>query len=82
METALVLIVELLEDPDTKPTDIIRIFDKLAKYGLGEKHERVVLTTKLLNELADVVIRFVPSEADREQIKQAWLDILADHIGA
>ncbi len=37
LETARARIAELLEDPDTKPSDIISIFDKLAKYGVGER---------------------------------------------
>jgi len=31
--------------------------------------------------LADVVMRFVPAKTDRKQIEEAWLDILAEHIG-
>ena len=82
LETARARIAELLEDPDTKPSDIIAIFDKLAKYSMREKQDVVVMTPKLLNELADVVMRFVPAQTDRKQIEEGWLDILADHIGS
>ena len=82
LETARARVAELLEDPDTKPSDIIAIFDRLAKYSMREKREVVVMTPAVMNELGAVVARFVTDEADRDQIKQEWLDILADHIGS
>lgn len=59
LETARARIAELLEDPETKPSDIIAIFDKLAKYSLGEKRDVVVMTPTVMNELGAVVARFV-----------------------
>ena len=65
-----------------RDSDVVAIFDKLAKYSLRERREVVVMTPKVMNELGAVVARFVTDEADRDQIKQEWLDILADYIGS
>ena len=81
LETARARVAELLEDPDTKPSDIIAIFDRLAKYSMREKREVVVMTPKVMNELGAVVARFVTDKATQDQIKDEWIGVLRRHIG-
>ena len=80
LETAHLRIVELLDDPHTKPSDIISIFDKLAKYALGGGREAVEMTPEIMNELGAVVARLVTAEADRRVIKDEWTRVLRRHL--
>ena len=80
LEERLHVAEEIADDPDGRPADRIRALEFFAKYGLGGRDDHLVLDAALLNLLANVVIRFVPDQADREQIRTEWLDILADHI--
>ena len=81
LEERLHIAEEIADDPDGRPADRIRALEFFAKYGLGGRDDHLVLDADLLNRLVAVVIRFVPAQADREQIKEEWLDIIADHIG-
>ena len=81
LETARARIAELLADPDTKPSDIISIFDKLAKYSLREKREVVVMTPTVMNELGAVVACFVTDKAAQDQIRDEWIGVLRKHLG-
>ena len=80
LETARARIAELLEDPDTKPSDIISIFDKLAKYSMREKEDVVVMTPTVMKELATAVKRFVTDKAAQDQIKDEWIEVLRRHL--
>ncbi len=81
LETARTRIAELLEDPDTRASDVISIFDKLAKYSMREKEDVVVMTPTVMNELGAVVARFVTDKAAQEEIKDEWIGVLRRHIG-
>ncbi len=81
LETARARIAELLDDPDTKPSDVISIFDKLAKYSMREMEDVVVMTPTVMRELAAVVKRFVTVKAAQEEIKDEWIGVLRRHLG-
>ena len=80
LETARLRIVEILADADADPKDLIAIFDKLAKYSVGEKREGVVVDAELLNELFEPVQRLVSSESDLLAVREEWLDVLGQRL--
>ena len=82
LETARQRISVILDDPDADPKDIISIFDKLAKYSVGEKRDGVVVDPELLNEFFAVVGRFISDEKALETIRTEWLDVLASKLRA
>ena len=82
LETARQRISVILDDPDADPKDIISIFDKLAKYSIGEKRDGVVVDPELLNEFFAVVGRFISDEKALETIRTEWLDVLASKLRA
>lgn len=62
--------------------DIVAIFDKLAKYSIGERKEIVAVDTELMNELGAVVGRHVEDDDALESIREEWLAILASRLGS
>ena len=80
LETARLRIVEILADADADPKDLIAIFDKLAKYSVGEKREGVVVDAELLNDLFEPVQRLVSSESDLLAVREEWLDVLGHRL--
>lgn len=82
LETARQRISVILDDPDADPKDIISIFDKLAKYSVGEKRDGVVVDPELLNEFFAVVGRFISDEKALETIRTEWLDVLGNKLRA
>ena len=82
LETARQRISVILDDPDADPKDIISIFDKLAKYSVGEKRDGVVVDPELLNEFFAVVGRFISDEKALETIRTEWLDVLGSKLRA
>jgi hypothetical protein len=62
--------------------DIIAIFDKIAKYAIGERKESVSVDTDFMNELGAVVGHYVHDDATLEAIREEWLAILADRLGS
>ena len=62
--------------------DIVAIFDKLAKYSIGERKEIVAVDTELMNELGAVVGRHVEDDQALESIREEWLAILASRLGS
>ena len=82
LETARQRISVILDDPDAHPNYIISIFDKLAKYSIGEKRAGVVVDPELLNEFFAVVGRFISDEKALETIRTEWLDVLASKLRA
>ena len=75
-------VIEILQNKDAEPRDIIAIFDKLAKYSIGEKRDAVLVDVDLLNEFFNVVQRFVSTDEDLKEIREAWLAILAKRLRA
>ena len=62
---------------------VVGIFDKLAKYGVGEKRVgAVTVDAELLNEFFIVIGLHLQDEVALADIREKWLDILADRIGA
>ena len=82
LETARQRIVEILADADADPKDLIAIFDKLAKYSVGEKRDGVVVDHELLNELFEPVQRCVQDSSELMGIREHWLDVLGQRLRA
>lgn len=82
LETARQRIVEILADADADPKDLIAIFDKLAKYSVGEKRDGVVVDAELLNELFAPVQRCVQDSSELLGIREQWLDALGQRLRA
>jgi len=82
LEVARQRIVGILADADADPKDLIAIFDKLAKYSVGEKREGVVVDAELLNELFEPVERCVQDSGDLMVIREQWLDVLGQRLRA
>jgi len=82
LETARQRLVEILADDDADPKDLIAIFDKLAKYSVGEKREGVVVDHELLNELFEPVQRCVQDSGELAGIREQWLDALGQRLRA
>jgi len=82
LELARLRVVEILADTDAENRDIIAIFDKLAKYSIGEKRDAVLVDVELLNEFFNVVQRFVSTDEELKEIREAWLEILAKRLRA
>ena len=80
LETARVRIVAILADDDADPKDIIAIFDKLAKYSVGEKRDGVTVDHELLNELFEPVQRCVRDSSELAGIRERWLDVLGQRL--
>ena len=72
----------ILADADADTKDLIAIFDKLAKYSVGEKREGVVVDAELLNELFEPVERCVQDSGDLMGIREQWLDVLGQRLRA
>ena len=80
LEVARLRIVGILADADADPKDLIAIFDKLAKYSVGEKREGVVVDHDLLNDLFEPVQRYVRDSAQLSEIRERWLDALGQRL--
>jgi len=80
LETARQRLVEILADDDADPKDLIAIFDKLAKYSVGEKREGVTVDHELLNELFEPVQRCVRDAVQLSEIRERWLDALGQRL--
>jgi hypothetical protein len=80
LETARLRIVAILADTTADPKDIINIFDKLAKYSVGEKREGVVVDHELLNDLFEPVQRCVRDSSELAGIRERWLDVLGQRL--
>jgi hypothetical protein len=77
LETARARILEILADDEAETTDLISIFDKLARYSIGEKRDGVVVDSELLNDFFDVVERYIVDEDALKVIRDEWLSLLA-----
>ena len=80
LETARRRIVGILADDDADPKDLIAIFDKLAKYSVGEKRDGVTVDHELLNELFEPVQRCVRDSSELMGIREQWLDALGRRL--
>ena len=80
LETARCRLVEILADTDADPKDLIAIFDKLAKYSVGEKRDGVVVDAELLNELFEPVQRLTSDEGELRGVREQWLDVLGHRL--
>lgn len=67
-------------DNSERDSDRLGALTFLARFGLGDKSEGVVVTTALMNELAAVVARYV-DEDEQGQIKDEWIGVLRRHLG-
>ena len=77
LETARTRILEILADDEAETGDLISIFDKLARYSIGEKRDGVVVDSELLNDFFDVVERYIVDEDALKVIRDEWLSLLA-----
>jgi hypothetical protein len=77
LETARARILDILADDEAETTDLISIFDKLARYSIGEKRDGVVVDSDLLNDFFDVVQRYIVDEKSLKVIRDEWLSLLA-----
>lgn len=77
LETARARILEILADDEAETGDLISIFDKLARYSIGEKRDGVVVDSDLLNDFFDVVQRYIVDEDALKVIRNDWLSLLA-----
>jgi hypothetical protein len=77
LETARARILEILADDEAETTDLISIFDKLARYSIGEKRDGVVVDSELLNDFFGVVERYIVDEDALKVIRDEWLSLLA-----
>ena len=77
LETARARILEILADDEAETGDLISIFDKLARYSIGEKRDGVVVDSELLNEFFDVVQRYIVDDDALKVIRNEWLSLLA-----
>jgi len=77
LETARARILEILADDEAETTDLISIFDKLARYSIGEKRDGVVVDSELLNDFFGVVERYIVDEDSLKVIRDEWLSLLA-----
>ena len=83
LEVARQRIVGILADGDADPKDLIAIFDKLAKYSVGEKkRDGVVVDHELLNDLFEPVQRCVQDSSELMGIREQWLDVLGQRLRA
>jgi hypothetical protein len=80
LEVARCRLVEILADTDADPKDLIAIFDRLAKYSVGEKREGVVVDHELLNDLFEPVQRCVRDSSELAGIRERWLDVLGQRL--
>ena len=67
---------------EADPKDLIAIFDKLAKYSVGEKRDGVTVDHDLLNELFEPVQRCVRDSSELMGIREQWLDVLGRRLRA
>ena len=77
LETARTRILEILADDEAETGDLISIFDKLARYSIGEKRDGVVVDSEWLNEFFDVVQRYIVDDDALKVIRNEWLTLLA-----
>jgi hypothetical protein len=82
LEVARCRLVEILADTDADPKDLIAIFDRLAKYSVGEKIDGVVVDHELLNDLFEPVQRCVRDDSELRGIRERWLDVLGQRLRA
>ena len=54
----------------------------LARFGLGGKREGITVDAELLNQFFAVIERHVTDMDALAEIRENWLDILADRVGA
>ena len=65
-----------------KDPDKLGALTFLARFGLGGKREGITADAELLNQFFAVIERYVTHEDALADIREAWLDILADRVGA
>lgn len=74
-EAARERMLAVLADPDSKPTEIIAIWDRLMRTVVG-KRKHLEADAELMNSLLAVVVRHMPEL--EEQIKGEWLVVLRE----
>tara|TARA_R110002124_G_scaffold46782_1_gene140002 strand:+ start:116 stop:514 length:399 start_codon:yes stop_codon:yes gene_type:complete len=77
LEIARERLLEIMADPEADTRDLISIFDKLAKYSVGEKRDGVIVDSELLNDFFAVIERYIVDETQLKVIRDEWLSLLA-----
>ena len=77
LETARARILDILADDEAETTALISIFDKLARYSIGEKRDGVSVDSELLNDFFAVIERYIIDESQLKVIRDEWLSLLA-----
>ena len=65
----------VLADPESKPPEIIAIWDRLMRTVVG-KRKHLEADAGLMNSLLAVVVRHMPEL--EEQIKEEWIAVLRE----
>ena len=80
LEIARERLLEIMGDPEADTRDLISIFDKLAKYSVGEKRDGVIVDSELLNDFFAVIERYIIDESQLKVIRDEWLSLLARNL--
>jgi len=72
---------EIIDDESAKARDRLGALAFLARIGLGGKREGITVDAELLNQFFAVIGRHVTDTDALAEIREAWLDILAERVG-
>ena len=67
---------------NSRNSDKLGALTFLARSGLGGEDEGITVDAALLNQFFAVIERHVTDEDALAEIRENWLDILADRVGA
>ena len=82
LEDNLHVATDILQDEEARDSDKIGALTFLARFGLGGKRDGIELDVELLNQFFRVIEQQLQDEVALAEIRENWLDILAERVGA
>ena len=82
LEERLTVANQIIDDGEAKDRDRIMGLAFLSKVGGMEQKGAITVDAELLNEFFSVIELYVHDPVELADIREKWLDVLADRIGA
>ena len=81
LEDNLHVATDILQDGEAKDSDKIRALNFLARFSALDQ-EGIQVDAELLNKFFNVIERYITDLDALADIRESWLDICADRVGA
>ena len=81
MDEKLDVATDILEDDEAKASDKLAALAFLARFGLGNEREGIMVDVELLNAFFSAIELYVTDQDALADIREKWLGILAERVG-